>query len=82
MSSLQYLPHHQLGGKHIGSPMKLVLKNGQVIYGVIKELHSKGIVFIPVQAKKRKGKAKTQWFFPLFPIFIAFIFFIPFLIFF
>lgn len=82
MSSLQFLPHYQLGTKHIGKPMKLVLKNGQTIYGVIQELHQKGIVFIPVQIKKKKGKAKAQWFHPLFPIFIPFLFFLSFLIFF
>ncbi|MCH5583996.1 hypothetical protein MK805_03335 [Shimazuella sp. AN120528] len=81
MSTLQYIPHHKLGTKHIGKPMKLVLKNGKVIYGVIKELHQKGIVFIPVQVKKERGKAKAQWFFPLFPIFLPFLFFIPFLFF-
>jgi ferredoxin-thioredoxin reductase catalytic subunit len=62
--------------------MKLVLKNGRVIYGVIKELHQKGIVFIPVQIKKKKEKADAQWFCPLFPIFLPFFFFIPFFFFF
>ncbi|MXQ53727.1 hypothetical protein [Shimazuella alba] len=80
MSSLQYLPHHQLSAKHIGKPMKLVLKNGKVIYGTIQTLHQKGIVFIPVQAEKKKGKVDAQRFFPLFPIFIPFLFFLPFLI--
>jgi hypothetical protein len=83
MGNFKHLPRHQLTHQHIGKPMKLVLKNGEVIYGAIKEVRNNGIIFIPVNTPLlKKHKADSKGFFPFifFPIFLPFLFFIPFLI--
>ncbi|BCU81713.1 hypothetical protein JIR001_14990 [Polycladomyces abyssicola] len=72
MPRFQYVPPRQLSQEHVGKPMKLILKNGKVMYGVIKEIKKDGIVFKPIKTQV----SKSQFFFPFFPFF----FFFPFLI--
>lgn len=79
MGAIQYVPRHQLKTRHIGKPVKLILINGKTIYGVIKEIHQNGIVFIPAQKKRKKNKANAKWF---LPIFIPFFIIVPFFFFF
>ncbi|SFJ24067.1 hypothetical protein [Thermoflavimicrobium dichotomicum] len=80
MSKWRYIPSHQLNRQHTGKPTKLLLKNGKVIYGTIKEIRKNGIIFLPInnQSRKKKNMQSTLIF---FPIFIPIGFFIPFIIF-
>ncbi|SEM96793.1 hypothetical protein [Lihuaxuella thermophila] len=73
MSKTKYLPPQQLSAKHLGKPTKLLLKNGKVLYGTIKEIRSNGIIFIPA------SEVRSKLFVPF--IFFPFGFFVGFVIF-
>ncbi|RAL26069.1 hypothetical protein [Thermoflavimicrobium daqui] len=83
MKKFKYVPPHQLNLQHIGKPTKLLLKNGKVLYGTIKEVRKNGIIFIPAQYSTQRSNRQTHtsWFRFIFPIFIPFRFFVPIFIF-